>query len=90
MGEPEKMLKYNKTETVYSIFHFLLAGDFFKNHIKYSEFIDTMRDTKMIQKFQNLIDHSKDLNFGATCGEDFDEMYGEMVEKIEFDQTGLK
>jgi flavin-dependent dehydrogenase len=89
MGAPEKMLTYNKTETVYSIFHYLLAGDFFKNHKKYSEFIDTMRDQKMIHKFQHLIDHSKDENYGATCGEDFDEMYGEVTHKIQFDTSFL-
>jgi flavin-dependent dehydrogenase len=89
MGHPEKLLSYKKTETVYSIFHYLLAGDFFKNHEKYSEFIDTMKDVKMINKFQNLIDHSKDEAYGATCGEEFDEMYGEMIHKISFDQSGF-
>jgi hypothetical protein len=90
MGSPEKMLNYAKTETVYSIFHYLLAGDFFKNHEKYSEFIDTMRDTKMIHKFQHLIDHSKDVNLGATCGEDYDDMYGEVNRSIEFDPNSFK
>jgi len=90
MGDTEKMLTYNKTETVYSIFHYLLAGDFFKNHEKYSEFIDTMRDTKMIDKFKNLIDHTVNFEFGANCGENFEEMYGNMIEKLVFDQEAFK
>ncbi|MCE3278180.1 MAG: dependent oxidoreductase [Bacteroidetes bacterium] len=89
MGHPEKLLSYKKTETIYSIFHYLLAGDFFKNHEKYSEFIDTMKDVKMINKFQHLIDHSKDEAFGATCGENYKEMYGEMTENIKFDHSAF-
>jgi flavin-dependent dehydrogenase len=89
MGDPEKLLTYKKTETIYSIFHYLLAGDFFKNHEKYSEFIDTMKDVKMIQKFQNLIDHSKDEAYGATCGENFEEMYGLMTQQITFDPAAF-
>ena len=87
MGDPEKLLQYKKTEAMYTIFHYLLSGDFFRNYQKYGEFIDTMRDQKMLAKFQNLINHSKDTTDNATCGELFEEMYGEMIQDIVFDKS---
>ncbi len=84
VGRPEDLVHYDKFESAYTIFHYLLAGDFFKNHEKYSEFIDMVRDQKTLGKFQNLINHRKDTNPDSSCGESFDEMYGEMTHKIEF------
>ena len=85
MGQPEELLKYNKFEMAYQIFHYLLAGDFFQNHEKYSQFIDMVKDEKTLVKFQNLINHSKETRLESICGESFEEMYGEMTHKIEFD-----
>ena len=87
MGDPEKLMQYKKTESVYAIFHYLLSGDFFRNYKKYTEFIDTMRDQKMLAKFQNLINHSKDTAENANCGELFEEMYGEMTHEVKFAET---
>jgi flavin-dependent dehydrogenase len=89
MGDPEKLLSYDKTESHYSIFHYLLAGDFFTHYQKYSEFLDTVKDVKMLRKFQHLIDHSTDHAPEATCGERFDEMYNEMTHVIEFDKSAF-
>jgi flavin-dependent dehydrogenase len=90
MGSPAHLIQYKESETIYSIFHYLLAGDFFKNHQKYSEFIDTMRDAKMIGKFQHLISHSKDEKENASCGVDFEEMYGKMTAELVFDQSSFR
>ena len=84
-GDPGKLMVYKQTETFYSIFHYLLAGDFFEHHEKYSEFIDTMRDEKMIHKFKHLIEHTIHESHGATCGEEFEEMYGKMDHQLKFD-----
>lgn len=89
MGNPEELLKFKESESIYTIFHFLLAGDFFANYEKYSIFLDTMRDPKMLSKFKNLINHSKDYTDNASCGESFEDMYDAMTHKIEFDQTAL-
>ncbi|HEX8517258.1 MAG TPA: NAD(P)/FAD-dependent oxidoreductase [Bacteroidia bacterium] len=89
IGDPEDMLLFEKFEGAYTIFHYLLAGDFFKNYEKYSEFIDLIRDQKTMAKFQNLIDHSKDTRPESKCGEDFEKMYGEMTHKIEFDHSAF-
>ena len=86
LGHPEDLLQFKVSESIYTIFHFLLSGDFFKNHEKYSDFIDTMKDQKMVAKFQHLINYSKDNSSNATCGEVFEEMYGDMTYDIEFNQ----
>jgi flavin-dependent dehydrogenase len=86
MGDPDQLL-YHKFEMAYQIFHYLLAGDFFENYEKYSQFIDMIRDEKTLNKFQNLIKHQKDDNPNASCGEKFEEMYGEMKHRIVFDKS---
>jgi flavin-dependent dehydrogenase len=89
MGQPEDLVLFEKFEMAYQIFHYLLAGDFFKNHEKYSDFIDMVRDQKTLVKFQHLIQHTKKTSFDSKCGESFEEMYGEMTHKIEFDPSIL-
>lgn len=89
IGTPEGLLMFKKYEQAYSIFHYLLAGDFFNNYEKYSEFIDTIRDEKTMAKFENLIDHAHSA-LPKSCGEDFEEMYGEMTHKIEFDHKAFE
>ncbi|MDF2451638.1 MAG: dependent oxidoreductase [Bacteroidota bacterium] len=87
MGNPGELLQNKDAETIYSIFHFLLSGDFFIHHEKYSTFLDNMRDPKVLAKFQNLINHSKEYGADANCGEDFEEMYGKMDYDVKFDKS---
>ncbi|HKC69617.1 MAG TPA: hypothetical protein VKG26_15375, partial [Bacteroidia bacterium] len=86
LGNPNYML-YNKFETAYTIFHYLLAGDFFVNYEKYSRFIDEVRNEKTMVKFQSLIKHKKDADPESKCGESFEEMYGRMTHKVVFDES---
>lgn len=85
MGNPEEQIQTKDTDTIYSIFHFLLSGDFFENYEKYSAFIDTIQNPKMLASFKNLIRHKKFHEATSTCDEDPEKMYGEMTHKIEFD-----
>ncbi|HLC82582.1 MAG TPA: tryptophan 7-halogenase [Bacteroidia bacterium] len=90
LGNPEDLVKYENFEGAYTIFHYLLAGDFFNNYEKYSEFIDVIRDHKSMTKFQHLINYPKNAKPNATCGEEFEKMYGEMTHKIEFDHSAFE
>lgn len=55
---------YEKFESAYAILHLVLAGDFFKNYDKYIDAIDLLSDTKMIEKYKNLIGHENtDIEF---------------------------
>ena len=87
VGTPEGLLMYNKYNEVYSIFHYLLAGDFFTNYQKYTDFIDLLKDNKMMRKFENLID---DKAVPQSCGEEFERMFGEMTHNIEFDHKAFE
>ncbi len=89
MGNPENLMQFEKTEAIYTIFHYLLSGHFFENYHKYGDFIDNMRDQKFLAKFQHLINHSRDMGPQAVCGESFEEMYGEMTHEIVFSQNDL-
>lgn len=48
---------YNKFESVHSMMHLLLAGDFFKNHERYLKAISALRSEKMISKYKTIIRH---------------------------------
>lgn len=50
---------YEKFHTAYKIYHFLLQGDFLKNHQKYSKAADILKDTKQLEKYTNFV-KSKD------------------------------
>lgn len=89
IGTPEGLLMFKKYEGAYSIFHYLLAGDFFNNYEKYSEFIDLVKDQKTLAKFENLIDHAHSA-LPQSCGEEFEKMYGEMTHEIEFDHKAFE
>lgn len=87
LGDPENVHLFKKFEGAYAIFHYLLAGDFFNNYEKYSDFIDMIRDKKTMAKFENLIDHT---DMPQSCGEEFEKMYGEMTHQIEFDHKAFE
>ena len=89
IGTPEGLLMFKKYEGAYAIFHYLLAGDFFNNYEKYSEFIDVIRDERALAKFENLIDHAHSA-MPQSCGEEFEKMYGEMTHEIEFDHKAFE
>jgi flavin-dependent dehydrogenase len=89
MGNPEEQLKVNVQESIYAIFHYLLAGDFFQNYRKYSDFIDTMANPLMQKKFQNLINHTRKYGEEASCGETYEEMYGHVTLDVKFDLTAF-
>lgn len=89
MGDTKEQLKNESIESTYAIFHYLLAGNFFKHYEKYSDFIDTLKDQKMLEKFQNLISHTRSYGDDATCDEEFEDMYGKMTHDLIFDQKAF-
>lgn len=89
MGDTKEQLKNESIESTYAIFHYLLAGNFFKHYEKYSDFIDTLKDQKMLEKFQNLISHSRGYGDDASCDENFEDMYGKMTHNLVFDQKAF-
>ncbi len=73
---------FSKFLTAYNIFHYLLSGDFFANHEKYSEFIDTLNREKNYNQFLQYVKNRTvpmpDANY---CNYSFEEIYGHLPEE---------
>lgn len=54
-----KDVDYEKFHAAYTIYHYILAGDFFSNPKKYNKVIDMLKDSEKLEKFRNFI-HSRD------------------------------
>jgi flavin-dependent dehydrogenase len=50
----EKLRNHLAHETAFSMLHYLLSGDFFTEHKRYSEFIDFLQNPKNLKKFKAL------------------------------------
>jgi len=68
---------YEKFLYAYNIFHYLLAGDFFDQHQKYSDFIDTINYEKSYKRFVSYVQEKKnETNLDQDCGYSFEDIYG--------------
>lgn len=70
---------FEKFKRAYNIFHYLLAGDFFSSHQKYSEFLDTLHSEKSYNQFLAYV-QSKAQEFPDEdyCRYTFDDIYGHL------------
>ena len=50
-----KDVDYEKFHKAYTIYHYILAGDFFSNPTKYDKVIDMLKDSDKLEKFRNFI-----------------------------------
>lgn len=51
-------ITHDQFEAAYTIYHMLLAGDFFSEHDKYRKAIASLRNPEMIKKYMNLKQHA--------------------------------
>lgn len=70
---------YDKFTRAYNVFHYLLAGDFFKEYQKYTDFLDTLNNEKNYNQFisyvQNKAQEFPDEDY---CNYTFDDIYGHL------------
>jgi hypothetical protein len=60
----------------------LLAGDFFANHVKYREFLDSIDNEKMYNRFLHYVrGRTNPLPDDAYCDYSFEEIYGHLPEE---------
>lgn len=71
---------YKNYETAFSLTHYLLAGDFFNNYEKYSNFLDMLKNPKQFARWKNLVVHKplKDIN---PCDNTWEEVFGDLDDK---------
>ena len=72
---------YQGYETAFSLVHYLLAGDFFNNYERYSEFLDMLRNPKQFSRWKNLVIDRPNLH-EKTCGTTFEAIFGEIDDNI--------
>jgi flavin-dependent dehydrogenase len=66
---------HQRHENALALGHYLLAGDFFENHAKYTEVIDLLQDPKLFSKYKKLvIDPRKNLK--RSCEVNDAEIFG--------------
>ena len=59
--------------------HFLLAGDFFEQAHKYSDFVDTLRDPRKFAMYENLVINRPTFEADSTCNVDLDVIFNPML-----------
>jgi flavin-dependent dehydrogenase len=72
---------YQGYETAFSLVHYLLAGDFFNNYERYSEFLDMLRNPKQFSRWKNLVIDRPNLH-EKTCGTSFEDIFGAIDDDI--------
>lgn len=70
---------YVKFLNAYEVFHYLLAGDFFSDYKKYSEFIDDLNKERNFNRFVNYVkSRANEFPNSDFCRYSFEEVYGHL------------
>jgi flavin-dependent dehydrogenase len=70
---------YNKFLNAYEVFHYLLAGDFFSDYKKYSEFIDDLNKERSFNRFIHYVkSRAKEFPNSDFCRYTYEEVYGHL------------
>ncbi|MCF8236749.1 MAG: tryptophan 7-halogenase [Saprospiraceae bacterium] len=60
-------MDFNQMESAYTVYHMLLAGDFFNDSERYLKAISALRDSSMIEKYKNLKGHADEDSKKLVC-----------------------
>lgn len=70
---------YSKFLAAYDIFHYLLAGDFFSQHKKYEEFVDSLHSERHFNQFVNFVrTRAKEYPTKDYCHYNYEQVYGHL------------
>jgi flavin-dependent dehydrogenase len=71
-------LIHHQHENALALAHYLLAGDFFENHEKYSELIDLLQHPKMFESYKNFVMSRGEFQSNS-CGLERTEIFSAML-----------
>jgi len=71
---------YDHYANAIALQHFLLAGDFFEQANKYSDFVDTLRDPRKYKMYENLVMKREQFQADSTCNMDPDVIFNPLLE----------
>lgn len=73
---------YSRFHAAYEIFHYLLSGDFFTNHQKYSAFIDDVMKERNYNNFIAYVkNRAQEYPVSEHCRYSFEDIYGHLPER---------
>ncbi len=72
---------YKGYETAFSLVHYLLAGDFFNEYERYSNFLDMLRNPKQFARWKNLVVNKPNVH-EKTCGSNWELIFGEIDDTL--------
>lgn len=79
LGTHSKM-SHLQQEEAFALVHYLLAGDFFSQHAKYSEFLEILEKPEMFSRYKNLVFSQHSTKY--SCGHKPEEIYPDLLAKI--------
>jgi flavin-dependent dehydrogenase len=63
----EAFSDFDHYKTAMGVYHFLIAGDFYEQSARYSDFVEALREPKTLRRYKERVLHSPALN-AASCG----------------------
>jgi len=76
LGQAEGAFEdYDHHQNGMSLQHFLLAGDFFEQSNRYSDFIEELRDPKLFRRYKAYVMDRKDFEADASCDHSHDQIF---------------
>jgi flavin-dependent dehydrogenase len=72
-------VSHEQFESIYSVYHMLLAGDFFNQSERYRAAIAALRNPEMIEKYRNLKKHSKQEDLSSICTPKLEEVMSDTL-----------
>jgi flavin-dependent dehydrogenase len=76
---------YDHYENAMALQHYLLAGDFFEQANRYSEFIDNLRDPELFARYKNFVFERPQFSADGACGHSFEDIFpadAEMLDRV--------
>lgn len=72
---------YKQQEFAFSLFDYLIAGDFFHRHEAYSEMLDRLEDPQFLTKFKQFYIDKSGFNVSTTCNAEHREVFAAFIEQ---------
>ncbi len=74
---------YDHYQNAMALQHYLLAGDFFEQANRYSEFIDNLRDPDLFARYKNFVFDRPQFSADGECGHTFEQIFPSDAESLD-------
>jgi hypothetical protein len=81
LGNAEGAFGYEHHQNAMSLQHFLLAGDFFEQSHRYTEFIDELRSPRRFEQYKSFVIKRPTFRADRSCEHEHEVVFGERMER---------